>query len=637
MAVLETIRVKFGVLITVLIAIALLSFIVDPSVFNSCASGNGQVAEIEGEGISYIDYQTETEKARMVFDLDQRTRGQVNTAAIQGYVWSKMLSQHGFFQKYDQAGVLASDYNVAAILQSDPQYNYMAAYRNQRPEIGLALDDMSYRTKSLLYSAQYDKLFQMSSFANPLAIANEMNEKSDKTEFVEIPVTGAENITVSEEEVKAWYDSHIEGFKLSADRKNNRNIEFAVFELNPSEADIEKARLSAAQQLDEMNAKELDEFSETRYYMENELNSESAKLDDFVFAKENKTSDLISDGNTFYAVRILDSQMLPDSVEFICVPASGENTADSLFTADAENFKMTYNQLDESFMDASIFTTAKNNKGFVATTKSQQNLLVKVISTSKKSLHKRISYIKEAAYVSEETDNNVSELAYEFASKVSDYATFSTELASLGQKDSFHMTELSSQMYDLPYEGRSLTNARELIKWAFNAKAGQVSGVIKLDQAYVVASIDKINTSGYVPFDIVKSNIENVVRSEKRLAQMSEEIKSKIAGLDDMSAIAKTLGAEVNVEDIIFSYTNNDPKFVGAVSASEVDKIYGPLVGMNSIFIYKVVSREDRNPMLEEEITNRKNYPYYENYIVGTLNDAIYGSLKIKDDRVNFM
>ena len=38
MAVLETIRVKFGIVITVLIAVALLSFIIDPSTLQSVSS-----------------------------------------------------------------------------------------------------------------------------------------------------------------------------------------------------------------------------------------------------------------------------------------------------------------------------------------------------------------------------------------------------------------------------------------------------------------------------------------------------------------------------------------------------------------------------------------------------------------------
>ena len=58
MAVLETIRVKFGVLITVLIAVALLSFIIDPTTLQNVASSMSSkydVGEIDGKSISYTD------------------------------------------------------------------------------------------------------------------------------------------------------------------------------------------------------------------------------------------------------------------------------------------------------------------------------------------------------------------------------------------------------------------------------------------------------------------------------------------------------------------------------------------------------------------------------------------------------
>ena len=65
MAALETIRVKFGVVITVLIAVALLSFIIDPTTLQSVSSSMSSkydVGEIDGKSISYLDYQADVEK-----------------------------------------------------------------------------------------------------------------------------------------------------------------------------------------------------------------------------------------------------------------------------------------------------------------------------------------------------------------------------------------------------------------------------------------------------------------------------------------------------------------------------------------------------------------------------------------------
>lgn len=73
MAVLETIRVKFGILITVLIAVALLSFIIDPSTLQSVSSSMSSkydVGEIDGKSISYTDFQAEVEKITELSEMN---------------------------------------------------------------------------------------------------------------------------------------------------------------------------------------------------------------------------------------------------------------------------------------------------------------------------------------------------------------------------------------------------------------------------------------------------------------------------------------------------------------------------------------------------------------------------------------
>ena len=71
MAVLETIRVKLGIFITVLIAVALLSFIIDPSTLQSVSSSSSKydVGEIDGKSISYTDYQADVEKFSAINEI----------------------------------------------------------------------------------------------------------------------------------------------------------------------------------------------------------------------------------------------------------------------------------------------------------------------------------------------------------------------------------------------------------------------------------------------------------------------------------------------------------------------------------------------------------------------------------------
>ena len=112
MAVLETIRVKFGVLITVLIAVALLSFIIDPTTLQNVASSMSSkydVGEIDGKSISYTDYQKDMEKTKDVMEL---LGFQANSEQAQSYVrdeaWKELFDKYYFIPNASSTSISLS-------------------------------------------------------------------------------------------------------------------------------------------------------------------------------------------------------------------------------------------------------------------------------------------------------------------------------------------------------------------------------------------------------------------------------------------------------------------------------------------------------------------------------------------------
>ena len=72
MAVLETLRTKFGMAITILVALGLLSFIIDPSSLETAyhaMSSKYDVGEIDGKSISYNDFQAEVDHYKDISQL----------------------------------------------------------------------------------------------------------------------------------------------------------------------------------------------------------------------------------------------------------------------------------------------------------------------------------------------------------------------------------------------------------------------------------------------------------------------------------------------------------------------------------------------------------------------------------------
>ena len=123
MAVLETIRVKFGVLITVLIAVALLSFIIDPTTLQNVASSMSSkydVGEIDGKSISYTDYQKDVEKTKGVMEL---LGFQANSEQAQSYVrdeaWKELFDKYYFIPNAESAGIYVGDQEALDLISGD--------------------------------------------------------------------------------------------------------------------------------------------------------------------------------------------------------------------------------------------------------------------------------------------------------------------------------------------------------------------------------------------------------------------------------------------------------------------------------------------------------------------------------------
>ena len=110
MAVLETIRVKLGVLITALIAVALLSFIIDPSTLQSVSSSMSSkydVGEINGKSISYNDFQADVDKFTTINEIltGSSVQNEQQQIAVRNAAWQALIDQYLFVKNAKAAGL----------------------------------------------------------------------------------------------------------------------------------------------------------------------------------------------------------------------------------------------------------------------------------------------------------------------------------------------------------------------------------------------------------------------------------------------------------------------------------------------------------------------------------------------------
>ena len=114
MAVLEKIRVKFGILITVLIGVALLSFIVDPSTLETTLryfSSKYDVGKIDGNRISYEEYQSKLDYYTKVYNLTTGNQA-VSESAMENLketAWQSLISDLYIIPQMESAGIAVGE------------------------------------------------------------------------------------------------------------------------------------------------------------------------------------------------------------------------------------------------------------------------------------------------------------------------------------------------------------------------------------------------------------------------------------------------------------------------------------------------------------------------------------------------
>ena len=660
MAVLETIRVKFGILITVLIAVALLSFIIDPSTLQSVTSSMSSkydVGEINGKTITYNDFQADLDKFTAINEI--LTGGSVQNeqqqASVRNAAWQSLVDKYLFINNAEKAGINVGNEELLSIISGEidsPVFTQNPAFCDENGNYSkdLVLEFINYKdsdqtgrlqlywewlqnsAKTQQYYAKYNSLFTAANFANPLMVSEQIadNNNTLNVEFVMLPVGYAidSTVTVSDSEIKKYYESHKKFFKQPA----SRDIEYAVFEVVPSTEDIEAANQALVDVYDDFAAAEnmksflmanSDRQYDNHWYRAGELNTVAKEVNDYAFGeKVEGVSPVITKGNTFYAVKVVESAMVPDSVFVKYAPANSADV-DSLLNV-AEPMWITQTPGYEDVMTAKV-----NEKVTV------NGLVFNVLDKTEGVAKKKVAILEKTAVPSKETVNG-------FYSKANTLATNAA-----GKYENFQNALKEEGVYAHPVNRMlesadrlgAIENTKEVTRWAYEAKVGDVSNIITVNNNYfIVAALKGIHKEGYTPVDEAAASIKNILYSEKAIAKKAEEVSAKIAGLNDMQAIAEALGTTVSTKDgIAFSSLSAqglDPKFIGAASASEEGKICGPVQGNLGVYVYKVTGRDTGSFFTEDDAKVRD--AQMAQYAAQMLLPVMMDDAEVKDNRARF-
>ena len=654
MAVLEKIRVKLGVFITIVIALALLSFIIDPTTLEAVSnsmSSKYDVGEINGKRISYQDFESEVENFTTLSEITSGTsaRNEQQMEAIRNAAWQSMLDRYLFIRNAKNAGIAVGEAEMLALTTGDMVSPVIAQDPNFLDESGsfskdrlvelvqniqndpsgnikMYWDYLQNTVYTQQYYAKYGSLFTHGNFTNPLMLVKEIEENNNTTdvEFVMVPYGFATDstIVVSDKEIKAYYDAHKEMYRQQA----SRDIEYVVFEVVPSDEDIAATNKMITDVYDEFATtenmknfllKNSDRQLSDYYYKRGELNTISSEINDFVFNDGKGASKVFTKDNTFYVARVMDTKMIPDSVyvRHILLQGEQESLADSLvkvlksgkesFANVAALYSADQNTAAPERGDIGWMTqtymipgfesvmTARLNTVFTLDTQYGKHI-VEVTKRTEPIEKKQVAILERETLASKETFN-------EYYAKANAVATKSE-----GKYENFRKAVEEEGLYAHPVNRMlessdrlgSIDDTKEVTRWVFEQKKpGKVSNIITVNNNYFfVVALKGIHKEGYAKVSEVASGIKSVLYAEKRGEKVAAEVAEKIKGLGSMEAIASALETTVSTkEGVTFASMTSqglDPKFIGAISVAEPGRISAPLAGSIGVYVYKVTAHD---------------------------------------------
>ena len=664
MAVLEKIRVRFGLAISIIIALALLSFIIDPGTLQSAMQGMSSkydVGKIAGRAVRYTDYQEEVERFTTINEVTtgSSAHSEQQQKQIRDAAWQSFIDKFLFVKNAKDAGItvgsaelvdLTTGSNPSPMIAQmfggpdgyDPQV-LVDFVQNQVPgdESGRLQTFWNYIQTSVStqqYYAKYGALFTASAYLNALEKADLVakNNATANVDYIAVsyPYQDDSTVVVKNSEIKKFYKDH-ESFY---EQKANRDIEYVVFEVTPSAEDIAAANEKVSAVYDEFGAttnmkafllRNSDRQLSSYWYKAGELNSINSEVNNYVFnTRSSAPSPIYSDAdNTFYSVRVLDTANLPDSVyvkHILLQGSEAKATAEEVLAKlrKGERFSALaaeYSTDKGSMADGELgnigwmtqtymipgfegVITAKLNDPYIVNTQYGTHVVL-VTKRTRPIVKKQVAILEKGAIASKETFGKYYAQANRFASIAGKtYEGYKAAVDSMGIYSPPMNVNEGTSTYG------SIDQAKEVTRWVFDAKKGKASNIITVNNNYFfVVAVKDVHKEGVKPLDEVSAGIRQRLYYEKLREVKNAQLAEQVKGLETLEAMAEALGQTITNEPALSLSTTGsrsiDPALCGAAGAAAQGEVCGPIAGGIASYILRVNSREAGSFFTEEDAT----------------------------------
>ncbi|MDE7069418.1 MAG: SurA N-terminal domain-containing protein [Alistipes sp.] len=638
MASLNTLRTRFGVVLSIIIAFALLAFILSLKTEMGFSGNDPKVGVIDGTKIKYSEY----------FELYNDVKTQTNASEadeqqmdqLAEMAWEGLISRHVYLPGFEKMGIRVTDAERAGLINGDYYSSVMASlftdprtglydveavgeFLNRAgtdPQLQYLWASVVSRAMQERQASKYGALVDAGVYANSLEV-NQAVATSGKTfggrwtgkRFSEMPDS---LYTVSDAEIRAYYDSH----KARFEQRPLRTLSYVVFEVAASDED----RAALEQTVREVG----DAFAAAEDVRAFARNNRYGKVSDNYIAPGQLLGDqgeILAAGNQYGPVlqndnwvmsRVVEFKSAPDSIglRHIVLPYTQNDLADSLmtllrggadFAALAERYSLAQtaaNGGDAGVMPFSAFpdefsaplaTAKKGDLLKIAAGDAVQ--LLQIYRADNASKHMRIATITYPVEPSSATRRSIHNAASLFAvdgrgsidafNEAANAAAVTPRVATLSQGDCTL---------------RGVDNSRELVRWAYGAKVGEMSEIFNTGSDYVVAVVTAIDDNEHVALKNVEENIRKILVRNKKRDDLAARMQGAGTTLEEVAQSLGTVGSDIfpfdglRYNSFIVRNMGIEPRVIGAVATTERTGVLSePVKGENGVYVFEVTEIEN--------------------------------------------
>jgi peptidyl-prolyl cis-trans isomerase D len=385
------------------------------------------------------------------------------------------------------------------------------------------------------------------------------------------------------------------------------------------------------------------------------------------------------DGKNFVLAKKVDTKIMPDSIECrhillgtvdpqtqqpIMDDSTAHRIADSIATAikgganfDSLEVKYSTDQAakqQNGVMTFDLMTIQSENfskefADFLLNDKGETKKVVKtqfgwhyieILDKKNPEPAYKIAYMAKEIAPSDQTINAANTAAIKLSGMAKDEKSFNDYVAKNGLKKITVPVEVKENDYQLG----ALQDARSVVKWAFDAKEGQVSDPFAIKDDYVVAIVDKKLKKGLPDVNTARPMVEGIIMNNKKAG----EIKKKLNNPATLEAAAApyhlqvlTSGADstLTFQAQIINGIGNEPRVAGAAFNKEYQtKVSPAFAGNTGVFVIKVNNVSSKVPVSPEIEKIQMNEELQKNIqaALGQSFQALKKTADIKDNRSRF-